>query len=97
MANDSYTPKQAEKNFCPQKFSISTDNYTCEGDLCMAWRWSQSAKTVEFSKRVIDVAKRDDTTWAKAHDWVLKNESDKFERKEGYCGLAGYPHNSVKP
>lgn len=89
---DCFTPDAAQKKMCaadPEMF--------CAGDACMAWRWSQAEMSKAFSKRVLEVAKADGTDWGKAHQKVLKTEKDNFVRKEGYCGLAGYPHNSLRP
>lgn len=96
--NDSYTVDQAHYMFCPQ-FLTNPDPdtpKTCCGSNCMAWRWSQAPESATFRKAVIAKARKDKSSWADAWDAMLK-ERGEYERTEGYCGLAGYPHNSLRP
>ena len=98
---DCYTPDEAKGRLCAASFAQSPSSgintFNCAADSCMAWRWSQSDKTKAFSKRVIEIAKEREIDWGKAWQWCLKHEADKFARTHGYCGLAGYPHNSLRP
>jgi hypothetical protein len=92
LDHDSFTEEEANIRKCPINGTMD-----CIASGCMAWRWSQTKKTRAFSKRTVEIAKEKDLKINEAFDWVWKNEGEKFSRTEGYCGLAGYPHNSVKP
>lgn len=89
---DSYTEEEAATKIC-----VAYINNKCQGSACMAWRWSQADKTAAISRRAIEVAKAEEIDWGKAYMKVLKEEADQFKKTEGYCGLAGYPHNSLRP
>lgn len=104
MSKDSYTPEQAMQMSCC--VGNPSDNPSmkmpCISEKCMAWRWSQAKQTAAYSKAVIEhaVAARKDNPKHKlteSYTHVLLEQGGALERTEGYCGIAGFPHNALKP
>ncbi len=64
----------------------------CIGSQCAVWRWSEARRTAAFLEAVQATmqaqAKPNFNTAAQS---VYAETGGKFERVEGYCGLAGAP------
>jgi len=68
----------------------------CMASQCMAWRWSESKHSQEFSKKVVARAKEKKIKWFEAHDEILK-EDQSPQYDYGYCGAGGSPIVSPRP
>lgn len=59
---------------------------------CMAWRWSETKRTAAFLEAVqAKMQSQDKPNFNTATQAVYAETGGKFERVEGFCGIAGQP------
>lgn len=62
----------------------------CLGSGCMAWRWSEAKRTAAFLEAVqAHMQTQGKPNFNTAVQAIYAESGGKFERAEGFCGLAG--------
>lgn len=66
------------------------NNGPCVASRCMAWRWSEPKRTAAFLEAVqAHMQTQPKPNFNTATQAVYAETGGKFERVEGFCGLAG--------
>ena len=89
------TEDEAKTKWCPQSRCANQDpslHDNCIASMCMAWRWSEAKRSAAFLEAVqAHMVASDKPNFNTSVQAVYAETGGKFERSEGYCGLAGAP------
>lgn len=66
-------------------------NCLCVASGCMAWRWSRAKETKAYLDEVQKFMAETGENFNTATNKIYAKLGSKFERTEGYCGIAGRP------
>ena len=88
----SITEAEAKTKMCcgPMARNVQPQEFCCVGSKCMAWRWSEAKRTLEFLSAVREhMQSQPKPNFNTSVQAVYAETCGRFERVEGYGGYAG--------